>query len=140
MCGEKMAYAEETELLRRIALSEPEVIFYFDPELYVYHHVPSSKMKIRWIIKSALSFGRSSHIMYLESKTIKPQNKKLLNVYLQIILKFIVIFRIALQGFFVRNKNKYRYIKNYWWEELYAPVKVLGRLFEEYRYIKNCFR
>jgi glycosyltransferase involved in cell wall biosynthesis len=137
MCGTKIAYSEETELLRKISLSEAEVTFYFDPELYVYHHVPSRKMKISWIIKTGFQYGRSSYEMNIEFKEIKSVNRKSFKIRWRIVRKFLAIIKITFSGIFMRNKNKHRYIQNYVWEELYPHVKVLGRLFEEYHNMRS---
>jgi len=61
MCGEKIAYCEETALILHISNTMTDELIYYDPRLYVFHLVRKKKMTVRWFVCSWFTIGQYSN-------------------------------------------------------------------------------
>jgi hypothetical protein len=136
MSGNKIAYGEETVLLKLISSNMPEEIIYYDPRLYVYHLVLSKKMTMNWIIRSSFSHGRYS--CYFSNKVLVDDIPKI-NQYLKILQRvFLTLWKIAVSfgwGIFFRPKGQYPYIQNYLYERTLSNIYRLGIFYEHSKQI-----
>jgi glycosyltransferase involved in cell wall biosynthesis len=129
MCGKKIAYSEETSLLKVIFFSMPNQLFYFDPRLYVYHLVRKNKMTIKWIVKQRFAQGKSVFIALNDDKMSTGSNTLLLK---ETIFTAYNLIKDLIFGIFVRDRNKYRYIKNYLYEHTTENFAKFGRIWARY--------
>ncbi len=58
MKGEQLGMGEETALFRRVWEGEGSPVFWYSPELKVYHWVPPEKMTMTYILKRATANGQ----------------------------------------------------------------------------------
>ena len=133
MCGNKVAYGEETVLLIRIATEVPKELLYFDPDLYLYHLVAPQKMTLRWVVKSRFANGRQAFFFpsaqILRSRISMSRFKVVLSVF----KLFRIMLVDSLRGFFKRDHEKYPFMANYLKESTLQKFYDLGFLYEHFR-------
>ncbi len=124
MSGNKMAYGEETALIKNIREKKSGARIYYEPKLLVYHLVPSEKMKLSWNVKSSFIGGiYTAHLLnpnqYLKRFYISPF---LLGFVLIVLLLFDLII-----GPIFRDRLRYPYIQNYLFEHTFRYITGLGK-------------
>lgn len=124
--GHQFAYGEETDLFKRIHSKLPEEIFYYDPNLYLYHLVTPKKMSIPWIIKSNFSMGRSNYLIIKKNAKINQLGKP--DESLPTVLWRLMMD--LLRGIFFRDRMKYPYWQNYLVERLSRYIRGAGTLYQ----------
>lgn len=134
MTGKKIAYGEETDLQQRIRAIMPHEIFYCDPNLYVYHIVREDKMKMSWQWRAFFAKGRYSYLTSHSTKSTYFDGGKLFLKAAKIILSIALDLIV---GLFIRNRKKYRYMQNYFYEHTSSYLKSLGRLYAQYECIMD---
>lgn len=121
MQGEKIAMGEETELQMRIRKQYPNKKIFSDPKLYIYHLVHEKKMSLKWIVKHKFYDGRSS------SSVFDGDNNSMLgSIFKVFYYSGKLIYDITL-GSLIRDKDKYPYYQNYWYEVALPNIKKLGQ-------------
>jgi len=113
MEGKKIAYSEETVLLRAIRKKMPEEKMYYDPRLYIYHLVRPTKMILRCNLKSVFAHGRYS---YYYSDIRSGQGAQLIGrpQLLKRLIRSVKALAVnIISGFFWRDRKRYPYIQNY---------------------------
>ncbi len=138
MSGNKIAYSEETVLLKAISNKMPDQIIYYDPQLFLYHLVKQNKMKLFSIASVYFIHGRYNYY-HSENKIVN------LNLESNIKLRFLVISAKIITAFafdfafsFVRNNRKqYPYIQNYLKEHTFKYLMKLGMTYEKYTQINK---
>ena len=128
MSGDKIAFGEETKLIDDIRKNIVNAIIYYNPELFIYHLVHKSKMKLRWLTKLWFKQGVYNHI--LNNSYSKITSKKIL--VQKIVFKFFRILFELFYSIFFRNKKKYPYIQNYIFERISHHFKKIGALCEQW--------
>lgn len=137
--GQKMRYGEEMALQESIKRNKPNCLFYYDPNLYVYHTVRKEKMDIYNIFKINFSKGRSYYLREVLSGPIVHPNgfSSTLALIIQSLIKFLVqislIVFLSLGGLF-RNRNNYPFMQNYLIESVFPHVQKLGKYFEIFNF------
>jgi glycosyltransferase involved in cell wall biosynthesis len=136
MSGHKMGYGEETLLQRRIREDMPNELIFYDPKLYVYHLVRSEKMLLRWALKSWFVNGRSSYRVYCDDnpQAAKQSQFKLLIQAVFTIKRFL---GDLLVGILRRDRKRYPYLQNYFYENTINYVATLGLIYEKYSQKNN---
>lgn len=132
MSGKKIAYGEETALLRSIRASRPDQLIYYDPRLYVYHLVQAKKMDLPWIMRERFAHGRYAYRVFSDNNctsNTKIGLRKLLFEGSLVVLDFGIDLS---RGFFNRDRKKYPYIQNYLFEHTFLYLERLGCLYEQY--------
>lgn len=129
MNGKKVAYGEETELLKRIEKTIPKSTFYYDPKVYVYHLVRPEKMTIKWLIKQRFRSGQASYQIY--NKEIHKRSKFSLAIAILKKILFILYSLIFRTPF--RNKTQFPYILNYLHEVVSRQIWAIGWLYATYQ-------
>ncbi len=129
MSGRRIAYGEETALLRRIRATMPEQIIYYDSRLRVHHLVPKKKMSMRWIIRQRFADGRSSHLVFTRNMQVTNRVRLLYRVSRTILNLSLDL----VQGIFLRDRTRYPCLQNYLSERTFRYIQQLGSLYEEIR-------
>lgn len=132
MSGAKVAYGEETALLRRLRAISPDELIYYDPSLYVYHLVPAEKMTMRWIARQRFAAGRYA---YLAFQGQDGPGARLLRVSMQTALTLVALIFDLGWGLLRRNRLQYPYVQNYLYEAAFNHLQTLGMLCEQHRRI-----
>lgn len=135
MTGEKIAYGEETELQLRIRKTMPNEKFYYHPNLYVYHLVRVEKTTMHWRLRAFFAKGRYVYLTSHRDDSSYPKRGILFLKTIKIIL--LIVFDITF-GIIKRNRKKYQYAQNYFYEHTSSYLKSLGRLYAQYECVKTC--
>lgn len=134
MSGKKIAYGEETALLKHIFITMPNQLFYYDPALYVYHLVQAKKMTMLRIGRER--FVRSRYTFRLFNNDAYPAVTRI-HLLKQTVKIFIAFFLDITRGIFKRDRLQYPYIQNYLYEHTFQHLRRLGRIYEMYRQSKQ---
>lgn len=109
--GVRLAVGEETMLFERIWSTVKEPLFYYSPELKIYHVVPAWKMKVYYQLKRAFSTGQCWYLVYGPTSF---QDRITLFVWLG-----ASIIRKTIMGF--KELKKYPHYQN-WLLETFRPI------------------
>jgi glucosyl-dolichyl phosphate glucuronosyltransferase len=128
MAGSTIGYSEEDDLQMRIRQRWPDGLIYFDPELTVNHLIRPVKMRISWRIQHEYQWGRSRAI--LNNKPARRMSfiefiLRLSKIYLLICLSFI-------KGFVFRDRSKYPFFNNWFYEVTAIYFSHLGGLVQRW--------
>ena len=131
MSGNKLGYGEESHFQRRVRATLPNELIYYDPNLYTYHLVRPEKMTWRYILTSRFGSGRHIYSVFWENT---PQTDRL--PHLKLLGQAVYIFLRFFAGFFIgvlrRDRKRYPYLQNYWYENTFEHVQSLGLIYERY--------
>lgn len=130
MSGRKMAYGEDTALVKSISAAMPEGIIYYDPKLYVYHLVAPEKMTLRWIVRSRLALGRTTYTLFHNDNASPETRSRLFKCAAGVLLRLAADL---VYGSFTRDRKRYPHFQNYFYEQTAGYVEQLGSLGERYR-------
>ncbi len=130
MTGNKIAYGEEVELVNRIRQKNPANKAYYDPELYVYHLVRPEKMNLFWGFRSHF-IGNIYYYRVLELN--RPTPLALPDLLITGAKLAVKIFLALTYKLVLRDKVKYPYLHNYFYENLSGYIGASGMLFEQFR-------
>lgn len=134
MSGKKIAYGEETALLKHISVTMPDQLFYYDPALYVYHLVQAKKMTMLRIMRERFVRGGYTYrVLHDDIPSIVSQFY-LLKQAATILFAFTSDF---MRGVFKRNHRQYPYFQNYLYEHTFQHLKRLGKIYEIYLHDKQ---
>lgn len=128
MSGQRIAYGEETALLRRMRTEMPDQMIYYEPRLYVYHLVAARKMALSWIIRQRFASGRYSYMVLGEASSAVLSKRRLLKQMLHVLL----LLSRGLLGGLRRDQGRYPFIQNYWHEQAFRHLQTLGALYAQY--------
>lgn len=131
MKGRRLAYGEETELLRRISLQEADPRLYYDPELYVHHLVAPQKMTLPWILRHRFHGGRYS---YHSVKGRSSRGTALLLILMA--WQSLLLGMDLVKGMLFRDRNAFPHYFQYLYEVALDHVRHLGEYYEEYRHCR----
>ena len=130
MSGNKIAYGEETALLKRISTEFPNERIYFDPVLFVYHLVQAKKMALPRIIKQYFIQGGDSYRVFEGCCLVKVRRGRLPFKAAKVCAAFLIDLFC---GTIKRDRKNYPYIQNYFYEHSCQYIIKLGRIYEMYR-------
>jgi len=141
MCGNKLSYGEETNLIIKAREKIENLKIYYVPEILIYHLVPIEKMNLKYFIKS--NFKTGMNIPYvLENKTSvtkSTKHKRLKQSFnaLKIILYFVIVQQLLFltQGLLFRDRSKYKYLNNYIVEIICPHFRKLGNIYGKLKLI-----
>ena len=130
MSGQRLAYGEETALLRHIRETMPEQIIYYDPEMYVHHLVHSKKMSLPWVIRQRFVDGRYSYRVFKNNSNTPGARQSLqIRQSVENLCKVVLSFTRNARR---RDRVRYPYFQNYLYEEVFGHIKSIGILYEQY--------
>lgn len=128
MSGKKVAYGEETILIRQARKMIPGINVYYDPRLYVYHLVQPDKMRLSKVFLRSFAEGR-----YIFLTFSAGERRFTIRHALGLIgMPFLILYE-AILGVIFRNRKTYPYYQNYYYEHLFHRMIVFGRLYERLR-------
>ena len=127
MVGDRIAYGEETALLRHIHATMPEKILYYEPRLYVYHLVRPEKMVWRWLIKDRFAKGRYAHRIFQAGKI---NSLVVISRMLRISVRLLLDVMVGAQ---FRQRDKQPWRQQYFYESSLRYIQSLGSLYEQFR-------
>jgi len=133
MSGKKLGYGEETALQRAIRATMPDELIYYDTKLYVDHLVRPEKMTLRWALKSWFVNGRSSYRVYCDDNPQAAKQSQF-NLLIQAVFTIKRFLGDLLGGILRRDRERYPYMQNYFYENTINYVAKLGLIYEEYRH------
>lgn len=140
MSGRKVAYGEETELMKLISTKMPHEIIYYDPSLYLYHLVQEKKMSLFWIARQRFFQGKYVYRAIYRDPSISVTKGQL---FKEVIKALINITHNITYGSIKRDRKQYPYVQNYFYEYTSENIARLGRICEQYKQIakrKQLFR
>ena len=129
MSGEVLAYGEEADLQKRIRTTMPNVLIYYDPDLYIYHLVRSEKVTWRYILCSRFAGGRHIYTVFCDDI---PEVSGLykIGLLLKAILTIFIFFASFLIGVLRLDRKRYPYLQNYLYENTFMHVQTFGLIYE----------
>ena len=133
MCGEQIAYCEETALILHISNTMTDELIYYDPELYVYHLVQQERMSVVWFAKATISLGRYSIFC---SEMDLPLTADRLMLSKMLLKQLILIAQEIARGVLKRDRERYRYFQNYVFERMKSHLYKFGKLYEHFVQLK----
>ncbi|MGB0383263.1 MAG: glycosyltransferase family 2 protein [Ardenticatenaceae bacterium] len=129
MSGEKMAYGEETALLRQLHATRPNLRLYYEPKLLLYHLVRPEKMSLRWIMYNRFMSGRYNYRV----QSGKPSQSGRIRLLLRLTKTlFRFIFSLTIELLFWK-RQQYPYVQTYLYENAFWHLYKLGELCEIYQ-------
>ena len=131
MSGEKLGYGEETALQRAIRATMPDELIYYDTKLYVDHLVRPEKMTLRWALKSWFVNGRSSYQVYRDDNPQAAEQSRF-KLLIKAVLTIKGFFGDLLVGILRRDRERYPYVQNYFYENTTNFIAKLGLIYEEF--------
>lgn len=127
MKGEKIAYGEETDFIRLVKHRKPDAVFFFHPDLFLYHLVRPEKMQWKWILRSNFSKGKYNFHVFGERLT--PLKKIVKSILLFLVVIFVGLPK-TLMGLFFRSRKKQPYYQQFFYEASLTYIKYIGWLYE----------
>jgi len=129
MKGKKIAYGEETRFFERVVKEYPDETLYFDPDFFLYHLVRTEKMTLPWLMRGFFAKGRYSYLTLHENNGRQFHTSSLVLNSIKLIL--LIAYDLSL-GALLRDRKKYNYMKNYFYEHTAHYLKSLGRLYAKH--------
>lgn len=127
MAGNRVAYAEEVHLQRRICEEIPGAVVYYHPDILIYHLVRAEKYDLKWRLTSSFASGRDLYFSKLKRK--RPVSQMVFTA--KVLLEFFdVVF-----GFLVRNRKQYPFWQNYVYERVGKWFAKLGYSYAPWTHI-----
>lgn len=128
--GNKLGYAEETELQQRMRRVLPAEPIRYEPALYVLHLVKPEWMSITWRARSHFIRGRYN---YRAAPNEIFKRTSIATALLKAGVKCAIIGWILAYGAMFRDPSRYLYAQNYWYEQGIGHVGSLGAYYEHVR-------
>ncbi len=128
MAGENLAYGEETALIRWARQNMPQASIYYEPRLFVYHLVRENKMQLSWLLRERFAAGRYGYLIFTDG-----QHKMRVKHFLGLIGIPVVLMYACSLGILFRDRKKYPYFQNYFYERIMHWIAVYGKLYERLR-------
>lgn len=128
MVGDKLAYAEETELQKRIRAMRPDEVIHYDPKVYVWHLVRPEKMTLRWNVASRFHCGRYSFRIF-EHGSLQASRAPRIRLLGRAVITTFRLFGGLLLALFWRDRKRFPYLENYLYETTFMYIRNLGSIY-----------
>jgi hypothetical protein len=128
MVGEKLAYAEETELQKRVRAMWPDEVIHYDPKVYVWHLVRPEKMTLRWNAASHFSCGHYSFRLF-EDGSLEVSRAPRIRLLGRAVITTLRLLGGLFLAFFWRDRARFPYLANYLYEVSLMHVQNLGSIY-----------
>ena len=133
MVGKKMAYGEETALVRAIYAMQPDTLIYYEPRLWLYHTVRAEKMSIRWLMRQRFTNAR---YMYRVAQKGPPQIGAVGLLLRMVKTLWRLFLSVTVEAMFWK-RTKFPYFQNYLYEHAFGHLSRLGLLYEQYHQVTS---
>ncbi len=100
--GKTLRLGEETELFYRISKKEP--VFWYDPQIKIYHWVPVHKLYLKYRFRRSYEVGRTLALIGKSNLSILEYSKYWIRL-------FLIFFEILYYSIRSQNKRKQYHIK-----------------------------
>lgn len=135
MAGRKISTGEETALQFYIRTNSPNEVIFYEPELFVYHLVPLKKMNLKYKLLLSFVAGSSYHKAVNHTSSSKIDSRiKILSKMIIFVPKWMYYLTVKT---ILRNRSKFPYYKNYWYEIAIKKVSIIGALYEQINSIRK---
>jgi glycosyltransferase involved in cell wall biosynthesis len=128
--GGALGFGEGTEWMNRVRAKEPDMLVYFDPNLYVYHLVKPERYDWSHIIRRRLLDGRVTYRVF-GSKNGSPSGAG--RILLKTLWHSICLPLDMITAFVSRDRARYPYVQNYWFEHSLKYLSSIAYDLEELR-------
>lgn len=129
MKGGKISTGEETALQFFIRKNISNEVVFYEPELFVYHLVPLKKMNLKYKLVRSLVAGSSYHKAINHTCSSKLDSR--IKILLRMTICFLNLMYYLTVKTILRNRSKFPYYQNYWYEIVIKKVGALGALYEQ---------
>jgi glycosyltransferase involved in cell wall biosynthesis len=126
--GTSFGYGEETDLQRRIRAIFSEGCIWYEPKFYNYHLFREEKFSLLWQARAKFALGRFSYLVFSNGKH-QLELRHLLGV---LFMPFKIAYLISF-GLILRDRNKFPYPQNYYFEKSLNDIRIFGKLIERLR-------
>lgn len=127
MRGKHIGYGEETEMVLRIRKQHQDALVYYEPRLLLYHLARLDKMSLRWNVKRSFADGRYSFRLFGSNYIASlPFEKVMLEFWREVLRLF---YDMCLRVW-RRDRVRYPFWQNYFYEIILLRVSRLGTLYE----------
>lgn len=125
MRGRRIAYGEDPAVQHEIRRRFPHAVFYYDPDLLVYHLVRVEKLSLRWLTQSFFAKGRD-----VQASVPDPvPDRGRLDLAFDAMRTGLAFTRDFATGLVSRDRHRYPFFANYYYEHLSQYLRRLGRLY-----------
>jgi glucosyl-dolichyl phosphate glucuronosyltransferase len=129
MNGKRIGYGEETALLEKIRNQPTDNCLYYDPRLWIEHLVRPEKMTWKWILRHKFADGRDYYNLFPDKKIQISVFRIIYRILKNIWLLFLdILFRV-----YFRDREKYPYSQNYYYEQTTKHIAAFGEIAEQLR-------
>jgi len=128
MAGSQIGYGEETAFLNQLRIQYPAALIYYDPALLSYHLVRPEKYSLAWQLRSHFMLGRDNYLAY--SAGVYRLTARHFIAF--VALSFLIVYQATL-GVALRNRSRYPYAQNYYFERLFHSLARWSRHCERFR-------
>ena len=125
--GNKLAYGEEPAIQQSIRELFPAARIYYHPDLYVFHHHRHAKMTGYGHVYDSFTRGRYAVKVARHSSQRSPSPGRLLNNLSRNVMGVAID---VMMGFPRRNRERYPYIMNYFYEVILPHLYQFGINYE----------
>ncbi len=130
MTGDRVAFGEETALLKKIRRVIPNSKIFYDPTLYVYHLVHKEKMSLFWNAISSFVDGMYS---YRVQKAGEMGTVAGITGLIKGFAKVIFFLASIAKGLIFRDRKAFPYVQNHIFERSLPILVDIGFRFEQIR-------
>jgi len=126
--GRELGVGDETELLGRLRAGGQPASIYYDPDLFVFHLVHPGRMTLRWAFYFNFRAGKY-YRAYREAVPEKTRGRRL-----RLVLKIVresLIMVVRAGGVIFRDRGRYPFWQNYFYELVAPRAYRLGRAVEQ---------
>ena len=131
MIGDELGYGEETALQQLLRTTRPEETIYYEPRLFVHHIVSARKMTLCWSARQVFVAGRCWQRMLNARRGEELGLRHLVREAIQTLRAFCTDI---VRGVLVRDRQRFEYFQNHWYEQAFANLRHLGELYERFSY------
>lgn len=128
MVGERLGYGEETVIQRRICREYREEVIYYDPRLIVFHLVRAEKMSILWCARQMFVSGRDWQRVLYETAY---EHVHAVRSCVRVGRALLLLVKGLIQGVVARDRSRYPFVANYFYEVVFVQLQVLGAAYEQ---------
>jgi glycosyltransferase involved in cell wall biosynthesis len=128
MRGKIPAYGEETAFQKLIRDSYPDTIIYYSPMIEVLHTVRNDQLFWPIMIKKRFAMGRYNFLALKNSH----ENFSFRHILQFFILPVLILYQITF-GVLMRNRKRYPFPQNYFFEQVLEMIAKFGRSYERLR-------
>ncbi len=130
MRGDVIGYGEETALIRSIIKDHSDIVSYYHPDLFAYHHERPDKLKLTHRVKMAFAIGRDHYQMNHREADTRSTLQFWVGRVSQL-AKLEIGIVVASIRMFLRDRNTYPFRENYIFEIILPLVEGFGNLYEQ---------